>query len=100
MSQYIVYYVYIHCLISQYNIYTTYSLHLSCVSYTLIIYLLPPIQCIGNVNEMPCVLGTGNVDEISCVQAIRNVHETVPSKLGNLFPALHKDTIKTELPYA
>ena len=38
--------------------------HPSCVSYTLIIYLMPPIQCIGNVNEMPCVLGTGNVDEI------------------------------------
>ena len=28
------------------------------------IYLISPIQCIGNVDEIPCVLATGNVHEI------------------------------------
>ena len=30
-------------------------------------YLMPPIQCKGNVHELPCVLATGNVVEISYV---------------------------------
>ena len=34
--------------------------HLSCVR----THGIPPIQCIRNVKEISCVLGTGNVHEI------------------------------------
>ena len=34
--------------------------HLSCVR----THGIPPIQCIRNVQEIPCVLGTGNAHEI------------------------------------
>ena len=49
------------------------STHLYCVqeicpkhqiSYTQNVHEMPSIQCIGNVDEISCVLATGNVHEI------------------------------------
>ena len=73
--------------------------YLSCVPYTLNIYLMPPIQCIGNVCEVSCVLWLKYhvywaqemwMKYVPCILATRNVSEIVPYTVSGNVQEVYK----------